>query len=65
VPNMVHTVQIFQLKRLSVTLDPALHKRLKLYAAHSDVTMNDVVIEALRQYLLKNANVGSQSASET
>jgi predicted HicB family RNase H-like nuclease len=52
------------LKRLSVTLDTALHKRLKLYAAYADVTMNDVVIEALREYLLKNSNVGPKSAAD-
>ena len=55
-------MQTFQLKRLSVTLDTSLHKRLKLYAAYADVTMNDVVIEALQEYLLKNSNVGPKRA---
>jgi len=50
------------LKRLSVTLDAALHKRLKLYAAYADVTMNDVVIESLREYLLKHGDMGPISA---
>jgi len=50
------------LKRLSVTLNPSLHKRLKVYAANADVTMNDVVIEALREYLLKHGDVAPNSA---
>ena len=45
-----------------MTLDQSLHKRLKLYAAHADVTMNDVVIESLREYLLKHGKVAPDSA---
>jgi len=53
------------LKRLSITLEANLHKRLKLYAANADVTMNDVVIESLCEYLLKHGNVDPESAPTT
>ena len=53
------------LKRLSITLEANLHKRLKLYAANADVTMNDVVIESLHEYLLKHENVAPDSETKT
>ena len=49
-------------KRLSVSLDEKLHTRLKMYAVISAVTMNDVVIEALNEYLLKRSEMDSKSA---
>ena len=53
---------ICSVKRLSVSLDERLHTRLKMYAVLSSVTMNDVVIEALNEYLLKRSKMDPKSA---
>jgi len=45
------------LKRLSVAIDTELHRRLKVFAASADVTMNDVVVEAVKEYLNKYRKV--------
>ena len=52
----------FFVKRLSVTIDTELHRILKIYAASKEVTMNDVVVEAVKEYLNKNAKAGPNSA---
>jgi len=52
-------------KRLSVVIDTELHKMLKIYAASKEVTMNDVVVEAVKEYLNKNAKVGPQNAPKS
>ena len=59
--NMV-LLWIGSVKRLSVSLDEKLHTRLKMYAVLSTVTMNDVVIEALNEYLLKRSEMDPKSA---
>ena len=59
--NMV-LLWIDSVKRLSVSLDEKLHTRLKMYAVLSTVTMNDVVIEALNEYLLKRSEMDPKSA---
>ena len=37
---------------------------LKIYAASREVTMNDVVVEAVKEYLNKNVEVATKSAFE-
>ena len=59
--NMV-LLWIDSVKRLSVSLEESLHTRLKMYAVLSTVTMNDVVIEALNEYLLKRGEMDPKSA---
>mgnify|MGYP002794006656 CR=1 FL=1 len=52
------------MKRLSLTFDTELHKMVKIYAASREVTMNDVVVEAVKEYLNKNVKVAPKSALE-
>ena len=38
-------------KRLSVTLDAELHRQIRIYAAHSGSSMNEIAVRALKEYL--------------
>ena len=46
------------LKRLSVVVDTALHKRLRIHAATADESMNTVVVNAIEEYLQRFSNGG-------
>jgi len=48
-----------------VAIDTELHRRLKVYAASREVTMNDVVVEAVKEYLNKNAKEAPDCAIES
>lgn len=39
------------LKRVTVQLDDGLHKKAKLYAVENDCSMNDLFVEAIKNYL--------------
>lgn len=45
-------------KRLSVTLDAELHKQIRIYAAHSGCSMNDIAVRALKEYLQRCSKCG-------
>ena len=40
-----------QVKRVTVQLDDDLHKQLKILSAQSETSMNDLFLDALKQYL--------------
>lgn len=40
-----------QVKRVTVQLDDDLHKQLKVLSAQSETSMNDLFVDALKQYL--------------
>ena len=43
----------FYLKRLSISVSDNLHKSLKVHAVHAGFSMNEVVVLAVKEYLLK------------
>ena len=42
------------MKRVSLTMDDELHKKLKIQAAKQDCTINDLCVDAIKMYLHKN-----------
>ena len=48
-------------KRLSVSVDTDLHKVVRIYAAHTDQSMNEVVVKALQAYLQECPKCGYKS----
>ena len=51
------------MKRLSVTVDTDLHKRLRICAAYLDMSMNDVVVKAVELYLQQCRECGDKKDS--
>ena len=41
------------MKRVTVVMPPDLHKRLKLLSFEEDITMNDLVLAAVQEYIRK------------
>ena len=50
-------------KRVSVVLPGTLHRDLKLHAFENQITMNDVLLKALRRYLQQNKQGGEWTRS--
>ena len=49
-------------KRLSISVDNATHRTLKILAAENDCSMNDIVVTAVNEFLRKNENVAPNNA---
>lgn len=41
------------MKRVTVVMPPDLHKRLKMLSFEEDITMNDLVLAAVQEYIRK------------
>ena len=52
---MVSSISGDELKRVTVLLNDELHKQVKVLSAHSETSMNDILVEALVFYLSSNA----------
>ena len=52
------------LKRLSISVDPATHVRLKVLAAEQGTTMNAIVEAAVKEHLFKSIDMAPDSAAE-
>lgn len=59
---MIPIVPTF-VKRLSISVDDAMHLNLKIHAAKTDRSMNEIVVDAVRAYFRKNENVDPNSAA--
>lgn len=51
-------------KRLNVQIDADLHRKLKAYAALTDRTMSEAIVELIDKELEKNERVGQEKISE-
>ena len=58
--TLSHIVHNPAVKRLSVTVDTDLHKRLRIQAAHADTSMNDIVVKAIELYLQHCSECGEE-----
>ena len=55
--------RMLPVKRVSVVLPGDLHRDLKLHAFDHQITMNDVLLKALRRYLQQNKQGGEWTRS--
>ena len=56
VPGVYNNVQANynELKQIHIKLEPNLHQALKLEAAYSETTIQDLVVELIRQRILRS-----------
>ena len=45
-----------KMKRVTVVMPHDLHKRLKLLSFEEDITMNDLILTAVQEYMHKNGD---------
>ena len=52
------------MKRLSISVDDATHRTLKIFAVENDCSMNDIVVIAIEEYLHQSEKVDPDSATD-
>lgn len=54
----------FAVKRLSVSVDADTHRLLKVRAAETGISMNDIAWEAIKVYLQPDCKAGSEKSED-